>query len=187
MSCYIGQYVKTCDLCLHTKAQQHLPVRELSPLPILESCWETISIDFIVKLPESHGNDVIMNVVDSVSKVSHFIPTHTTITALGVARLFLTHIWKLHRLLKQVISDRGLQFIAELTRELYRLLGIKLAATMAYHPQGDRRRSGSTRSWNSISTSLSTRGRMTGMNCFCWQSSSTTTMYTLPHSKLPSC
>ena len=105
MSHYIGQYVKTCDLCLCTKAQWSPPVRELSPLPTLESHWDTISVDFIVELPESHGYDMIMNVVDSVSKVSHFIPTHTTITALGAARLFLTHVWKLHGLLKQVVSD----------------------------------------------------------------------------------
>ena len=54
-----------------------------------ESCWDTISVDFIVKLPESHGYDAIMNVVDSVSKVSHFNPTHTTITTLGAAHLFV--------------------------------------------------------------------------------------------------
>ena len=115
MSCYIGQYVKTCDLCLHTKAQQSPPIRELSLLPTPESRWDTISVDFIVKLPESHGYDVIMNVIDSVSKVSHFILTHTTITALGAARLFLMHVWKLHGLLKQVVSDQGPQFVAELT------------------------------------------------------------------------
>ena len=78
-----------------------------------------------------------MNIVDSVSKMSHFIPTHTTITALSVARLFLTHVWKLHGLPRQVVSDQGPQFIAEFTWELYRLLRVKLASTTAYHPQGD--------------------------------------------------
>ena len=78
-----------------------------------------------------------MNVVDSVSKVSHFILTHTMITALGAAHLFLTHIWKLHGLLKQVVSNQGLQSIVELMQELYHLLGIKLAATTAYYLQGD--------------------------------------------------
>ena len=53
------------------------------------------------------------------------------------ARLFLTHVWKLHKLPRQVVSDRGPQFIAEFTWELYQLLGVKLAATTAYHPQGD--------------------------------------------------
>src|SRR3979490_2228619 len=78
-----------------------------------------------------------MNVVDSVSKRVHFLPTNTTITALRAARLYLAHVWKLHGLPRQVVSDRGLQFISEFPPELYRLLGIKLAATMAYHPQAD--------------------------------------------------
>ena len=78
-----------------------------------------------------------MNVVDSVSKMSHFILTHTTITALRAACLFLAHVWKLHGLPRQVVSDRGPQFIVEFTWELYWLLRVKLAATTAYHPQGD--------------------------------------------------
>ena len=35
------------------------------------------------------------------------------------------------------MSDRGPQFIAEFTKELYQILRIKLAATTAYHLQGD--------------------------------------------------
>ena len=46
-------------------------------------------------------------------------------------------MWKLHGLLRQVVLDRGPQFVADLTWELYRLLRIKLAATTAYHPQLD--------------------------------------------------
>jgi transposase InsO family protein len=38
---------------------------------------------------------------------------------------------------QQVLSDRGPRFIAGFTRELYRLLGIKLATSTAYHPQTD--------------------------------------------------
>ena len=78
-----------------------------------------------------------MNVVDSVSKMSHFILTHTTITALRAARLFLTHVWILHGLPRQVVSNQGPQFIAEFMQELYWLLGVKLAATTTYHPQGN--------------------------------------------------
>src|SRR5882724_8907871 len=79
-----------------------------------------------------------MNVVDSVGKQAHFIPTNTTITALGAARLFLHNVWKLHGLPRHVVSDWGPQFVAEFTRELYRLLGITLSTTTAYHPQVDR-------------------------------------------------
>jgi hypothetical protein len=43
----------------------------------LEAPWDAISVDFIVELPESHGYDSIMNVIDSVTKCVHFIPIHT--------------------------------------------------------------------------------------------------------------
>jgi transposase InsO family protein len=137
MSRYIGRYVSTCDLCLRTKAQRHHPIGELHPLPIPNAPWDTISVDFIVELPESSGHDAIMVVVDSVTKRAHFAPTLTTITAAGTSRLFVNHIWRHHGLARRIVSDRGPQFVAEFTRELYRILGIKLAATTAYHPQGD--------------------------------------------------
>jgi transposase InsO family protein len=137
MSGYIGLYTKTCDACLRTKPSRDLPMGQLRPLPIPSRRWEQISVDFVAELPTAHGFDAIMNVVDSVSKRAHFMPTHTTVTAEGAARLYLTHVWKLHGLPQRVVSDRGPQFVAGFTRELYRLLGIKLALSTAYHPQTD--------------------------------------------------
>ena len=79
-----------------------------------------------------------MVVVDSVTKRSHFVSTVSTVSAADTARLYLHHIWKHHGLPRKVVSDRGPQCVAEFMRELYRTLGVKLAATMAYHHQGDR-------------------------------------------------
>ena len=78
-----------------------------------------------------------MVVVNSVTKQSHFISMVTTLSATGTAQLYLQHIWKHHGLPKKVVLDRGPQFVAEFTKELYWLLRIKLATTTAYHPQGD--------------------------------------------------
>jgi hypothetical protein len=96
-----------------------------------------ISVDFIVELPEFHGYDAIMNIVDGITKHMHFIPMHTTITAEGATHLYLGEIWKHHGTPRVVLLDRGSQFMARFTRELYKLLGIKLATSMAYHPQTD--------------------------------------------------
>lgn len=137
MSRYVGQYVSTCDMCLRTKPQRRPPTGELHPLPIPDERWDTLSVDFVVELPESAGYDAVMTVVDSVSKRVHFIPTTTTVTAEGSARLFLHHVWKLHGLPNSVVSDRGPQFVAAFTKELYRLLGIKIASSTAWHPQSD--------------------------------------------------
>jgi len=94
-------------------------------------------VDFIVELLLSSGHDAVMTVVDSVSKRAYFIPMHTMVTAEGAARLFLHQVWKLHGLPKCIVSDRGPQFVARFTRELYQLLGIKLASSTAWHPQTD--------------------------------------------------
>jgi len=97
---YIGQYVSTCDLCLRTKSWRHSPVGKLQPLSVPDERWDTLSIDFIVELLESSRHDAVMTVIDSVSKRVHFVPTHTTITAEGAARLFLHYVWKLYGLPK---------------------------------------------------------------------------------------
>jgi len=138
MSRYIGQYVSTCDLCIRTKLIRQALIGELHPLQIPDSRWDMLSVDFVVELPFSSGHDAVMTVVDSVSKRAHFIPTHTTMTAEGAARLFLHQVWKLHGLPKCIISDRRPQFVARFTRELYRLLGIKLASSTAWHLQTNR-------------------------------------------------
>jgi len=46
-------------------------------------------------------------------------------------------MWKLHELLESVVSDRRLQFAAELTKELNRILGIETRLSTAFHPQTD--------------------------------------------------
>jgi len=44
----------------------------------------------------------------------------------------------LHRLPESIISDRGVQFVVEMIRELNNLLGIQTKLLTAYHPQTDR-------------------------------------------------
>jgi len=137
MSRYIGQYVSTCDLCLRTKPIRQALVGELHSLWIPDLRWNTLSMDFVVELPLSSRHDAVMTVVDSVSKRAYFIPTHTMVTAERAARLFLHQVWKLHSLPKYVVSDRRPQFVAHFTKELYQLLGIKLASSTAWHSQTD--------------------------------------------------
>ena len=95
------------------------------------------SVDFIVELPDAHGYDAILVVVDLYGKRAHFIPTHTTCSTMGAANLYRKNVWKLHGLSDAYVSDRGPQFVAEFTRELYRLLHVKLHTSTAYHPQSD--------------------------------------------------
>ena len=69
--------------------------------------------------------------------MSHFVATTEKTTAEGLARLFRDNVWKLHRLLKSVISDREPQFAAGLTKKLNKMLGIETKLSTAYYPQTD--------------------------------------------------
>ena len=87
MSRYIGKYVSTCDMCLHTKSIHQPLSGELYPLPILDTPWDTTSVDFIVELLESNEKDAIMVVVNSVTKWSHFVSSHHSVSCQYCATL----------------------------------------------------------------------------------------------------
>jgi len=100
--------------------------------------WTHISVDFITKLPLAQGYNSILVVVDKLIKMVYFIPTTEKILAEELARLFRDNVWKLHRLSKSIISNRGLQFTAGLIRELNRMLEIESKISIAFHSQTDK-------------------------------------------------
>ena len=67
----------------------------------------------------------------------HFVATIEKTMAEGLAKLFRDNVWKLYGLPESVISDRGLQFTAGLTKKLNKMLGIETKLLMAYYPQTD--------------------------------------------------
>jgi len=69
--------------------------------------------------------------------MAHFIATTEKTLAEGLAKLFWDHVWKLHGLPESIISDRGVQFVAEMMKELNNLLGIQTKLSTAYYSQMD--------------------------------------------------
>jgi len=108
------------------------------PNLISEKPWTHILADFITKLPLAQGYDLILVVVNRLTKIVHFIPTTEKTSAEGLARLFRDNVWKLHGLPKSIISDRGPQFVAGLMRELNKILEIESKMSMVFYPQTDR-------------------------------------------------
>ena len=77
-----------------------------------------LMVDFITKLPVVAGKDTILVVCDRLSKMIHFVATTEGTSAEDLTRLFRDNMWKLHGLPESVVSDRGPQFVAELTKKL---------------------------------------------------------------------
>ena len=91
-----------------------------------------------MKLPVSKGHDSILVVCDRFLKMSYFVVMTEKTMAKGLARLFRDNVWKLHGFPESVISDKGPQFAAGLTKELNKMLGIETKLSIAYHPETDR-------------------------------------------------
>lgn len=80
--------------------------RPSSTLPIPNKVWQDISRDFIEGLPKAAGKEVILVVVDRLSKVAHFIALKYAYTTLDVAQVFMEQVFELHGMPKSIVSDR---------------------------------------------------------------------------------
>ena len=110
----IKQYIQSCDVCQRNKGSNQTPAGLLQPLDTPAQKWEQVTMDFIVQLPlTKQGFDAIFVVVDRLSKRAHFIPTHTTVTAPEVAKLFFNIIFKDHGLPRIIVSDRDAKFTSK--------------------------------------------------------------------------
>ena len=107
------------------------------PNAIPEKPQSHISADFITKLPLVQGYNTILVVCDHFSKIVYFIAITEKTLVEELTKLFRDHIWKLHGLPESIISDRGVQFMVGMMRELNNLLGIQMKLSTAYHPQTD--------------------------------------------------
>ena len=108
----------------------------MQPLPVLEWKWEVISMDFIIGLPMTwRQHDSIMVVVDKLMKAAHFIPVKSTHNTDDIAKIFMKEIFRLHGLLKAIVSDRDVKFTSNFWKGLFADLGTKLNFSTAYHPQ----------------------------------------------------
>ena len=108
----VQQFCKSCVTCMQSKPQCHKPYGSLKQLPIPERPWNSISMDFIEKLPSSSRFDTILVIVDWLTKQAIFIPAHDTITSVDLACLFVLHVFSKHGVPSHVTSDRGSEFVS---------------------------------------------------------------------------
>jgi hypothetical protein len=133
----VMRHIKECTTCQVNKDEHTHPTGLLQPLPIPKHKWESISMDFITRLPKAQGKDCIFVVVDRLTKFVHFLSIAIDYSATQVANVFFREVFKLHGLPKTIMSDMENKFMSTFWQELFRLVGMALTPSTIYHPQID--------------------------------------------------
>ncbi|KAK7883132.1 hypothetical protein WMY93_029306 [Mugilogobius chulae] len=131
----IRAYISACTVCARGKSTNQRPAGCLRPLPVPSRPWSHIALDFITGLPLSQGNSVILTIVDRFSKSVHFIALAKLPSAQETADLLVQHIFRIHGIPMDIVSDRGPQFISKVWKCFCEALGAKVSLTSGFHPQ----------------------------------------------------
>ena len=136
-----AKHLKNCPVCCMLARHTGSPPL-LVPLPVPDSPWSDISLDFVGPLPMSDGSNMIIVAVNRLTKMRHYIPctakeTDCGTSATAMAWQFLDHEFRLHGLPDTIVSDRGSQFVSAFWEHLTSLLNIKRTLSTSYHPQTD--------------------------------------------------
>ncbi|KAL0149260.1 hypothetical protein M9458_055494, partial [Cirrhinus mrigala] len=131
----VRQFVLACSVCAQNKTSNQSPVGLLQPLPIPSRPWSHLALDFVAGLPPSRGNTVILTVVDRFCKAAHFIPLPKLPSAKETAQVVVDHVFRIHGLPVDVVSDRGPQFVSRFWKEFCRQIGASTSLSSGFHPQ----------------------------------------------------
>jgi hypothetical protein len=137
---FIRQYVKGCAICQANKPIMHRNNPPMHPIVPEEAAlpFQTIAVDFIIKLPTSEGYDSIMIITDhNCTKAVILIPCQEKMDVEGVAKLFKDRVFPFVGLPKKIISDRDPRFTSTFFKELCKQLEVSQNLSMAYYPQTD--------------------------------------------------
>jgi hypothetical protein len=134
---YIHQQISECPVCQLSKGEHVQYPGLLNPLPIPQQKWSEISLDFIEGLPKSRGNNVILVVVNRLTKYAHFLPLAHPYSAQKVADLFIDNICKLHGPPSVIVSDQDTIFTSVVWKEIFAALKVTLNFSTAHHPETD--------------------------------------------------
>ena len=136
----VKQYVKGCAACQQNKVNTQGKKAPLLPIfPVADTLpFSTIALDFIVKLPKSHGHDSILTITNQgCTKMAIFLPCNETIDAEGATQLYFCHVFPRFGVPSKVITDQEPWFTSQFMTELCAQLCIEQNMSTAYHPWMD--------------------------------------------------
>ncbi len=137
----ITEYIVKCNSCHRNKIQRDKRYDEVTQLNTPNMPWESITMNFIMKLLTSKNSawgvkfNSILTIVDRLIKYTMFISFKKTTTASVLMYTILQELVNNHRLSKKFITDRDKLFTSKFWEMLTAELRINHKMLTAYHPQ----------------------------------------------------
>ena len=95
-------------------------------------------MDFVIGLPRTrNGHDVILVIVDRLTKSTHFLPIKVINSVAKLVELYIKEIVRLHGVPLSIISDRDSRFTSIFWKSVQDTMGTQLKFSTAFHPQTD--------------------------------------------------
>jgi hypothetical protein len=137
---FVQEYVKGCATCQANKIITRRNAPPLSPILPQEGAkpFQTIAMDFIVKLPKSQGYDSILTITDhDCTKAVILIPCKEEMNSEELAELYKDKAFPYTGIPSKIISDRDTRIGSNFTKDLCAQLQVQQNISTAYHPQTD--------------------------------------------------
>ena len=131
----ILKWARQCTACAASKVARHAspPIQSI-PVPVER--FSHVQVDIVGPFSQEQGCQYILTMMDRTTCWPEATPIGDA-TAETVLQAFLS-TWVAHfRVPSTVTSDRGAQFTSAVWQAALARLGIKIAATTAYHPQAN--------------------------------------------------
>ena len=140
MNRIIRKWISECDICWKTKHSRHKPYGETKSPEAPSGAWQSIALDFIVKLPISKEKltgaryDSILIIMDRLTKYAYFLPYKEASNTDDLAYILLRTVVANHQMPESIISDRDKLFTSKFWRSFTAQIGTNHKLLTAYHP-----------------------------------------------------
>jgi hypothetical protein len=104
-------------------------------IPLLP--FEVVTLDLITGLPKLEGYNVVLVIVDKLTKFVQYVPTSSNLKQEGFTKLFIQHIVLRYGLTRQMIVDRDARWSWSFWVSVAKHLDLDLLLSTSHHPQTD--------------------------------------------------
>lgn len=133
---FVADYLKTCIDCQRFKPSNEKPTGLLQT-PVPAQRFEVLAVDLFGPLPKgSNGERWVLIIEDTASKwVELFSLVEATSEA--CAKTLINEVFLRYGFPRRIISDNGVQFIAEVMQKAMFTLNVKQNLIPLYHPEAN--------------------------------------------------